>query len=587
MIISERAQTFVVVALALLCVGSAGVGIGLWSSGSGLTADSVTYLDMAQNIAHGKGLTHKWAYWEPVYRTGRLPTASSLWPPGYPLAIAALVILGVDPYFAGRLICLLSFAVLPLPIYGLARFFLPPVRSLTCTGIVMGLFPLLGFAFFVGAESPFLLLSTLSLFYTIRGLQAQTGREATYSWLKASAAAGAAFLVRYAGVACVVGVVIAALLLDAKKGRQTRGVHLALAAGPPGLVMAAVFLRNWAVSGALGWPIPGANRFWSTLGLSARETIGSIIGWKELLGPKLSLLRPLEVALLSSLTGLALVSFWQARAAARKRHLPLLGTLPSGVIGLFIVLGLAVAMRGVAVVGVPLESRYVTIYLPWCFVLLLGWALRVGSQDTGASPAAIANRWVHLACILWLLCQIMVSALYFSSQEEGYIAAGTRSPVIAWVKMNVAPNETILANRGPDLAYWCPNPVLRLPRPPFASQGATNWEAVDRLASKINARYLVHSFGYPETPKWDAEEFRFLRSLDMPEKFPERNPISFPDGVVYQVGVPSTSYPQSDKNSDSQTVIDHRIEGLHGRNGGPPRSPSVLVGAPALSAPPR
>src|SRR5207244_1259806 len=118
----------------------------LWSFGSGLSPDSVTYLDMAQSLAHGKGITHRWAYWDPVYETGMLPTATSMWPPGYPLAIAALVTLGFDPYSAGRLICLLSFATLPLPIYGLARFLLPPARALLCTVVVMTLSPIVTFS---------------------------------------------------------------------------------------------------------------------------------------------------------------------------------------------------------------------------------------------------------------------------------------------------------------------------------------------------------------------------------------------------------------------------------------------------------
>ena len=137
-----------------------------------------------------------------------------------------------------------------------------------------------------------------------------------------------------------------------------------------------------------------------------------------------------------------------------------------------------------------------------------------------------------------------MTALYFSSPEESYIAAGSRSPAIAWVKMNVAPNETILTNRGPDLAYWCPNPILALPQPPYSGKrSAASWDAVDRLASKAHARYLVHFFGHPATPRWDAETFRFLRSLDTPEKFPERDLISFTDGVVYHVGGANSSSP--------------------------------------------
>jgi len=266
--------------------------------------------------------------------------------------------------------------------------------------------------------------------------------------------------------------------------------------------------------------------------------VTSVIGWTQLRASSLWFLGFLELALLGGLTGLALVSFWHARATTRKHHLPLPAAVPSLTIGLFIFLGLAVTLRGVAASGVSIESRYVTIYLPWCFVLLVGWALRIGSQDTGRLWTANASRAAHLACLLWLLCQVAVTALNFSSQEESYIAAGSRSPVIAWVKMNVAPNETILTNRGPDLAFWSPNPILALPRPPFSAKGsAASWDAVDRLASKAHARYMVHFLGHPATPKWgDVENFRFLRSLDRPENFPERNPISFTDGIVYQVG---------------------------------------------------
>jgi hypothetical protein len=219
--------------------------------------------------------------------------------------------------------------------------------------------------------------------------------------------------------------------------------------------------------------------------------------------------------------------------------LPLHGALPSGVICLFIVLGLAVAVRGSA--GAGLEARYVTIYLPWCFVLLLGWALQVGDQDTQLSWTATASRCARFACLLWVSCQIAVTALSFSSSEEGRVGAAAGSPTIAWVRMNIAPNETLLTNQGAGLAYWCPNPILRLPWPPFSASGLASWDAVDRLATKANARYLVYFFDSPQTPKWHPEGYRFLRSLDAPWSFPERHPISFRDGVVYRVGISNTS----------------------------------------------
>lgn len=187
-------QVSTMLAVGALCVGWAGVGFAFWSFASSLSPDSVTYLDMAQSIAQGTGLTHRWAYWEPVYQSGVLPTSTTLWPPGYPLAIAALVTLGVDPYVAAAVICVLSYSLLPVPIHGLARLLLPPGRALLCTGAVMALYAVVEFLFGIQAEPPFLLLSTLSLLYTIRALHAQTLHQEIYSWFTASAIAAAAFL---------------------------------------------------------------------------------------------------------------------------------------------------------------------------------------------------------------------------------------------------------------------------------------------------------------------------------------------------------------------------------------------------------
>jgi hypothetical protein len=155
-------------------------------------------------------------------------------------------------------------------------------------------------------------------------------------------------------------------------------------------------------------------------------------------------------------------------------------------------------------------------------------------------------------CAAWALCQAAVIGLYFSAQDEDFIAAGRRSPTIAWVKSHTAPTETILTDRGPDLAHWCPNPVLRLPRPPFSQQAVTSWEEIDGLARKAGARYLVHTIGFPETPVWDgARAFRFLRSLDRPEDFPQRKATVLGDSVVYEVG-PSSRRSPSDERSASQ-----------------------------------
>jgi hypothetical protein len=62
---------------------------------------------------------------------------------------------------------------------------------------------------------------------------------------------------------------------------------------------------------------PGSDRFWQTLWSSVRAIVGSIIGSKDLLGPHLSLLRPLELALLRSQQPTTLTSSKLAKFRSR------------------------------------------------------------------------------------------------------------------------------------------------------------------------------------------------------------------------------------------------------------------------------
>jgi hypothetical protein len=152
-------------------------------------------------------------------------------------------------------------------------------------------------------------------------------------------------------------------------------------------------------------------------------------------------------------------------------------------------------------------------YLPWCFVLMLGWAPRVGSQDTGAPLSADGSSCLHSPASL------PRSLLLISG---GRLQRGGDSQSSHRLDQ-MRPSSLTRARSCLLVPQSCPSPSTASPR----VAGATSWEAVDRLANKIHARYLVNSFGYPEMPKWDAEEFRFLRSLDMPEEFQERTRSRF------------------------------------------------------------
>jgi 4-amino-4-deoxy-L-arabinose transferase-like glycosyltransferase len=521
-----------------LCVLALGLAAGQWSLRSGLTPDSVTYLDPARNLAAGRGLVHYWAYWDPVYETAALPTATTLWPPGYPMLIALLVTLGMDPTVSGRLISLLSFALLPLPVYGLFRYLLPPYRAILGTLVVVGFFPLFTWATSVATEMPFTLLVSLCLLLTLRARETADWRRAAALWALAGAFAAASFLLRYVGLVCVAGVVVGAATSPRLESRARWLPAVVYSSLPGALAVVGVALRNWLVMGTLGQPVPtGTIIFWTTLPASLRALAAGVVGSKELLGTPWSLVRFLEVGLLGLLASLAAVSFARAFRTARRSH----DRQPAEVrvstfVALFFLVCLGLTLVALSRSGDKvLEGRYVVVYLPCVMVLVMGWALRGGFEE-GGSGRQVATRAAVLASVLWVGCQAFLTGRSHSRATDGYVGSAGASPVVAWIKANVATGETVLSSRGADLAYWCPNPVLRLPKWPHSAKGVTDWKAVDDLARRAHARYLVHVVGYPEDAKYDRQEFAFLRSMDAPQNSPERFSVRLANAVVYGVG---------------------------------------------------
>src|SRR5215213_1752407 len=144
--------------LLLLGSGVFLLGIVIWRASSGLSPDSVTYLDVATSVLQGQGLSHRWAYWDPVYETYALPTKTTLWPPGYSLAIAGVTSFGVEPVFAARLISLFCCSALFFVFFLLLRYFLSWALSALSALCLAILFPLLPFFAAVSTEPGYLFL---------------------------------------------------------------------------------------------------------------------------------------------------------------------------------------------------------------------------------------------------------------------------------------------------------------------------------------------------------------------------------------------------------------------------------------------
>jgi len=486
----------------------------------------VTYLDVAANVVAGKGLVHRWAYWDPVYETARLPTATTMWPPGLSLTIAGLHALGMSPHLAGRVIGVLAFAAFAAALYGMARLIVRPSQGFVA--VLVALIPTFPWIPRIASELPYLAAATIASLCAAKAVLGDRNREIAW-WIGASAAASAAFAFRYVGLAIAFQICLVALLFNDGRGWRRNIQRAALAGSVSGVVIASIVLRNRMISGTFGQPWPGADIFWSTLLPSARAAVAIELGGRELWGSLALVAVPAQVLALGFL---ALISIRKFRAAWQRRNEDANARAVAGsaIIILMLACTYAVTIAATAANGMDLDDRYLLTPMPWAILLLVVWCVR----GAAAAQRPFLAPW-SLALGVFLVFQSRLTLNVLALPQDSYVQAAATSDVVHWLRQHVPPDEMLLSNRGSELAYWLPNPVMRLPRLPHASGGATSWQDVDDLAQKAGARYLVHFRNYPEHAKYHQQEFDFLRTLDNSSAFMEREPRTFIDATVYRV----------------------------------------------------
>jgi hypothetical protein len=510
--------------LALTLVVWCAAAVSYWSVyHDAVGPDSVTYLDAARSLAQGNGYAHRWAYWDPVYTDGTLPTRSSMWPAGLSLAIAAGITVGLDAITAGRSVVLCSFLGTALLLFLWGRRWLPGTAALMAAFVAVAPAPHpTPDAAYIVSELPFLLSATAAALCTVRALAG--GDRASLWWALGSTTASIAFLMRYVGLGAVAAV--GCLALVAWVSRRATWKSLIASAAPGMIIVGVTLVRNQMVSGHFGQPWPGADIFWPTFPGAAKSILSALARADEFAGV-LRLTVLLKLTAVAILCGYAVGHLFSAirnapRATWFDRLAPTVVLLCFGVF----VGGLTVAAT--AMNGMNLEPRYMTVLAPWALACVSAWAL-------SATPAR--RRWLPwTACAVWIFTEAGAAAISAGRPAANYVSQGATSQAIQWAQAHATSSETLLTNRGADLAFWTPNPVLRLPRLPHSAGGTHSIAGIDQLADRFGARYFVYFRGYPVDAKYNREEFVFVRQFDNPGVFGDRVVAEFPDAIVYRVG---------------------------------------------------
>jgi len=106
----------------LIALGS--IAIVIFASlfdGSFVQNDTAQYVSMAENLMAGQGLATSLVWTAEHHLLGGLPVAQTNMPPGYPMLIALVSQLGVEPLRAALLVSVACFSVIPLVLYQILR----------------------------------------------------------------------------------------------------------------------------------------------------------------------------------------------------------------------------------------------------------------------------------------------------------------------------------------------------------------------------------------------------------------------------------------------------------------------------------
>src|SRR2546422_6222962 len=149
----------------LLALG--GVAILIFASlfdGSFVQNDTAQYVSIAKNLMARQGAATSLVWTAEHHLLGGLPVAQTNVPPGYPMLIALVSQLGVEPLRAALLVSVACFSVIPLVMYQILRAGgRPAVQCLALSGIWLVL-PVVWFNVLAClSEMSYTLLTVLSL----------------------------------------------------------------------------------------------------------------------------------------------------------------------------------------------------------------------------------------------------------------------------------------------------------------------------------------------------------------------------------------------------------------------------------------
>jgi hypothetical protein len=427
-------------------IAAALVFVSTRSPGPGLDPDAMAYVGAATSFVKQGQMRVPTAEWDRPDSTSTL----SLWPPGFPAAIALPVYLGASPIQSARWINILSAAVV----------------AGTIVILVAG--PLGLWAGVIAATTVFATqavfdthISVLSepLFMALMVLLLATMVYARDRLMLLSALATALVMVRYAGAAGALAAV-AWTLLDSRRDRRTRARRAIVVALLPIVAMTIWFTRTAIAPDRHATPRLGVYGDWGTTLSQARDTFA------EWLAPLIA--DGMVQRLVALLVAIALAGFIITAASDtagnRLRQLRVSGV--ATILGATSLMGacyILVVLASRAFVGgtIPLDGRILAplfLLIEIAVVAAIGYWWRAYHAPVHITIAVLGLIWLAAAATV-----TANDAIFAATEGSDFAGANwRRSPLIAWVRAHSA-GRPIYSNWPPALYFHAHRIARELP----------------------------------------------------------------------------------------------------------------------------
>jgi len=514
--------------LALLGIVAAGIAHWSMSSDIGVAADSMIYLSAADRLVEGKGLTPIGYHFSPD-----IPSGQSLFvfPPAYPLLLAATSLLTTDTLTAAKYLHSFLFAanvfLLGLIVFISSRSIWP---ALCAVGLFLTSFPVLSI-YTTALSEPLFMFFLLS---TLLGMVFYIRRGQLWMLVVCGCLAAGAVMTRYVGVIILLPLVLTVFFQSRPlRERVKRGV---LVGGVVLLPLLVWVIRNRLIAGSS----TGRSFAFHFFGLvKARTFVDSLM---LLITPHG--LPDLVKLLLLTLGAVAVVySLWMG---GHDRYVRFFSAVMVGTYVIFIVVYNSLAYP--LVDFGPRVALPVYVFGMILFFSLVDWESAMGKRRTLFWCVILAS----IVLFIFNLRPAIYWVSYRQREGEGLTSRAWKdSETVKFLKS--LPSQTIIYSNAADACYlFTKREVLRLPAKYDSTGGRDNADfgaQMEVLKNDLDKNHALIIYFDRLTWRW------YLPSRnELEEKYKLPVVTRLADGVVFGVQSATVHVRTSEKNTKTRLM---------------------------------